>query len=487
MIREFFALSAARYLSAILGILRALLIPRFLSPGIYGVYKTYQMVSELSRIGTLGILSALFRELPIAISRGDLSRKRLLLGNGFWATIGSVIPLAAALLIGGTAGWIHFEDVPLSRWFLLFIPLLFVDRLRVFFDVVFNGQKQFVLLAKLRGLDEMLATVVYVGATWKFGFPGLLVGAVLVNSLLAYLYWRGSGFRMGSRFDVGLAKQMAAVGFPHLLNGLGNTIYSQLDRMVILGGLGLSAMGFYSVGATLVTQMIAASQIIGRILTPRMMERFSEREEIQDLRAVFIPPMRLASQAYAPAVILGAIAGEPIFKVVLPTYEPGLLPFQIVILGAFFPAIWSAVHPFFLAINKQWNLLLIYLTTIPLALGLNLLALRLGLGLPGIALATAVTHFGFVTVVILVALRNFLPVVWDRLVEVAKIYAPLVPAVTIWGVAHAVRDGLGLMDQPLAGALAEGAVFAGIYGAYAGMLAWTVGYRRVLGMEVEGE
>ena len=45
----------------------------------------------------------------------------------------------------------------------------------------------------------------------------------------------------------------------------------------------------------------------------------------------------------------------------------------------------------------------------------------------------------------------------------------------------------GLQEQPLLGAVVEGAIFAGIYGTYAGVLAWTVGYRRVLGMEVEGD
>jgi O-antigen/teichoic acid export membrane protein len=60
ILRDFLFQSGSRYLGAVLGILRGLVIPRFLDPALYGVFKTYATFSELSRIGTLGIPSALF-------------------------------------------------------------------------------------------------------------------------------------------------------------------------------------------------------------------------------------------------------------------------------------------------------------------------------------------------------------------------------------------------------------------------------------------
>ena len=164
-----------RYLGAVLGIVRGLVIPKLLDPAMYGVFKSYQTLSELSRHGDrVGIPRLCFascRSPSTASRRAGSSR---LLDNGFWSTVLLRRPPSRSRFLSVERwGWIRFEDVHLTAWHLLFVPLLFVDRTKIFFDVVFTGQKQFVFQAKLRMFDEVATTILGVVGAWAFGFDGV--------------------------------------------------------------------------------------------------------------------------------------------------------------------------------------------------------------------------------------------------------------------------------------------------------------------------
>lgn len=476
--------SGSRYLGAVLGVARGLLIPKFLAPGVYGVYKTYQTVSELSRVLTLGIPSALFRELPISQSRGEEVRRRALLDNAFWSQVASALPIAVAFLVGGFAGWFRFEDVTLNPWYLLFIPLLFVDRTKIIFDVVFNGQKQFVLQAQFRLLDEVLTTLLCIVAAWRFGFEGLLVASLVVNVIMTALAWRGSRYRLGANLDAGLAREMVGIGFPHMLNGLCNSVYNQLDRLVILGaGLGMSAVGFYSVGMTIADQIVAGAMILARVVMPRMMEQYGLRESVEDIRHLVLGPARFSGLVYAGLVGVVALVGEVVFGTLLTKYGEGLVPMQIMMIGTFFLAIWASVQPFFLAVKRQWNLVAYFAATIPLALVLLTGAVMLGWGLPGVAAASAVTDCVFASVVLGLALKSFTTTWRERVTEILRIFAPIVVAAAIYLVAREIRSLASLAEDPVRGALLASGVFTVLYGAFAGALLATARGRRFYGVD----
>src|SRR5206468_2831046 len=121
-----------------------------------------------------------------------------------------------AFVVGGVTGWIHFADVHFTVWYLLFIPLLFVDRTKIFFDVVFTGQKQFVFQAKLRLFDEVATTCLGLLGAWAYGFDGFLGAMLLANGLVTAIAWWGSRFKLRHVFDLPLGREMVSVGFPQL-------------------------------------------------------------------------------------------------------------------------------------------------------------------------------------------------------------------------------------------------------------------------------
>lgn len=484
VVRDVLVQSVSRYFGAILGIVRGLVIPKLLDPAMYGVFKSYQTLSELSRVATAGVPSALFRELPIANSRKETGRAERLLDNGFWSTVLSALPFAAALLIGGLTGWIRFNEVTFTPWYLVFVPLLLVDRTKIFFDVVFTGQKQFVFQAKLRLFDEVATTCLCLAGAWAFAFDGFLVAILLANGLVTGIAWWGSGFRLRHAIDLPLAREMVVVGFPQLVVGLSSSIYGQLDRMAIVAaGFGMAAVGWYSVGMTICEQLGFGSQIVSRVLMPRMMEVYGRRENVEDIRRFVIVPTRLAGLAYAGLTVACAFAADVVFGAWLTKYQPGLVPTKIMLVGTYFLAVWGSVHPFFLAIRQQRYLLYIFLGTIPLSIVLLSIVIALGWGLPGIALAAAVTDVVFAVAALWLALGFFMPRATDRAAEVFRVFSPLLVAGACWAVCEGVRHALGLSDDRVHGGLLSLTMFCLIFGVFALLLLRSAFGRKAFGLD----
>jgi O-antigen/teichoic acid export membrane protein len=251
--------------------------------------------------------------------------------------------------------------------------------------------------------------------------------------------------------------------------------------MVILFFLGVTYVGFFSVGQTIATQMVSAALMLGRVLMPRMMESYGVSGDTKDLRRFFIVPARLSAVFLGPVVAVGIILTEFVFMVILPNYEPGLLPAKILLCGVAFRAVWSPVNQVFLAIKKQWRLTLIFFITIPVAAVLNVAAVKLGMELPGVAVAAMLSDFGFVSVVLLVALQEFHASAWRRLAELARIYSPLAVAGLAMAAAHWARHSLGLGESHTWGPIAESAVFCLVYGVPLALLVLQARGRRFLG------
>lgn len=483
VVRDVLFQGGGRYFGVILGIVRGLFIPKLLDPSMYGVFKSYQTLAELSRIATIGIPSALFRELPIAIDRKQSDRAVRLIDNAFWSTVLSATPFAIALLVGGLMGWIRFEDVHFTPWYLLFVPLLFVDRTKIFFDVVFTGQKQFVFQAKLRMFDEVATTILCLVGAWAYAFDGFLIALLLANGLVTGIAWWGSGFQLRHTMDLPLAKEMVMIGFPQLIVGLSNTVYSQLERMAIVtAGFGMAAVGWYSVGMTICDQIGFGAQIVGRVLMPRMMEVYGRRERVEDLRTFILYPTRLAGLGYAGLVVGGIFASEIVFGAWLTKYAPGLAPTRIMLIGTYFLSVWVTVHPFFLAIRQQRYLLYCFLGSILLAISLFAIVVAMGWGLNGIAVAAMMTDAGFATTALWLAYSFFMPVK-ARVVEVLHVFAPLPVAVALGAMCQGVRHLAGLSDDKVAGGLLSLALFCVIFGFSAFLLLRSPFGRKAFGLD----
>ena len=167
-------------------------------------------------------------------------------------------------------------------------------------------------------------------------------------------------------------------------------------------------------------------------------------------------------------VVLGSVffASELVVRVLLPSFEEGLVPLQILLVGTYFSSVPRGLSSFFITLRRQAQTVHLYLLSI---LGNGLIVwwlLASGYGLAGAAAGTTISLAFFGYGLIVLALRYFMGVK-ELLVELAKLTWPLGLGVALALIArHAglilAGPGEGLYAV-VAGSILGGALFLAAY------------------------
>ena len=202
------------------------------------------------------------------------------------------------------------------------------------------------------------------------------------------------------------------------------------------------------------------SYTLGNIISPRLVERYSERENIEDLRRMVEVPMIVISRV-APAALGGVFfASEAIVLTMLPRFEPGLLPLQILLIGTFFSSVPRGLSSFFITVRRQSQTVGLYLAAIALNATLVWRLISMGHGLPGAAAGTttSLAFFGFGLIIL--ALRYFMTP--GQIVRfLLGLIWPLLLGLSLVWLGHALSDALAGAEPSMmrrVGSLAAGAV-----------------------------
>jgi O-antigen/teichoic acid export membrane protein len=277
---------------------------------------------------------------------------------------------------------------------------------------------------------------------------------------------RRVGYDLHLRWDRGVFKELVKVGFPSHLNGLLYNIFLWVDRWLILSFLGLTSFGYYALGMTINEYLFQFSYALGNIISPHLVERYSEREKVEDLRKMVEVPMIIISRV-APAV-LGAVyfASEAIVRTMLPKFEPGLVALQVLLVGTFFSSVPRGLSSFFITLRKQAQTVALYLFAIGMNAALVWWLISSGHGLAGAAAGTTTTLALFGFGLIVMALRYFMGVKEIALFVAGLIWPLLLGLGLVW-VGHAVSEGVIGADASgprlVAGPVAGAALFLAAY------------------------
>jgi len=402
--RDFLYMSFARMMSLAISFARSLVIPGLLGPTTYGIWKSLAMIQTYAQFGDLGARAALKREIPFYAGKGDsvrlsASRNVAFLVNNMSILAAGVCTIAAAFLM---------DDSALGRAMLLFLPLLYTAHINSFMEQLLYAQKEFTWMSRLNMWTGVMEAVLAISMTWAFGLTGLILGTALSYTIGTWMQLRRIGYDLHLRWDRGVFRELVMVGFPSHLNGLLYNIFLWVDRWLILTFLGLTSFGYYALGMTINEYLFQFSYTLGNIISPRLVERYAERENVEDLRRMVEVPMILISRI-APAV-LGAVyfASDAVVRTLLPRFEPALPSLQILLVGTFFSSVPRGLSSFFITLRRQSQTVWLYMAAIVLNAALVWWLIRSGHGLAGAAAGTTTTLALFGFGMIVMALRYFM-------------------------------------------------------------------------------
>jgi O-antigen/teichoic acid export membrane protein len=402
--RDYAYVSVARVISLVIGFFRSLVIPGLLGPLSYGIWKALGLIQTYAQFGDLGTRAALKREIPFYTGKGDMARVAAARDTAFAANNISILTAAACAIVGAFL----VDDAAMRTALLLFLPGLYFAHMNSFFEQLLSALKEFTWMARLSVWSGVLEAALAIGFTWAFGVNGLIVGTALAYLISTAFQVQRIGWDVRPRWNWPVLRELISIGFPSHLNGLLYNIFISIDRWLILSFMGLTSFGYYALGMTINEYLLQFSYTFGNVLSPRLVEKYSERERVEDLRGMVEVPLIIISR-FAPVALGGVyFVAEAVVRTFLTSFEPGLVPLQILLVGTFFSSVPRGLSSFFITLRKQSQTVHLYLMAIGLNLVLVWWLLSSGYGLAGAATGTSLSLAMFGLGMIVLAMRYFM-------------------------------------------------------------------------------
>jgi len=372
-----------------------------LGPGVWGMWQGAKLMLLYGGKLHFGIRHGMHRELPILRGKEEPGQQAAITDVTFTFNfiIASVVSLGILLSSFVIA---MGSELKLSLQFIS--AMIFLQYLNSFYGLLFRANNEFGIVSRVALLNG-LGSVFSIALVFSLGLLGFLGGQVL-RLLVATTYsWRRSSYAIHWCWDNRVLRGLILVGFPIMLMGFANTVFTTIDRLLILRFLDAKSLGCYSLANLIFAPLLMIFTASNSVMYPRSAERYGETSDPRSLRRYITVPME--NLATAIPILVGAIyiALPLLVKLFLPEYGGGVVATRILLLGLFLHAIAGMAGNVLLAMNKQILCLEVLLGTTVLNFGLSYAGLRLGYGIEGVAAATSFAYFVFFLTSSIMAMR----------------------------------------------------------------------------------
>jgi len=387
--RTVFRYALSRYYRQFLGLALALLRPRLLPVGAYGLWTGFKIVPRYASYLHLGTRDAMRFVAPYyrATDNGAELRniKATVLTVSLLVNVAVSCVLAACFLAGGFS--LEFR-VGLLAMAVLVVVACIVQHI----VALLRAEERFELLGKSYYLEATVVFVATIPLLYFWRIYGLYVSLLLTETaVLVYLLRH---YRLGPRlhFSWGIFRDLVKQGGPILVSDFMIELISTSDRLLVACLLGKTQLGYYGIAVTAFAALIQIPGAAREILEPLAMKEMDAAASKEFVEKHMLRP--LVNAAYLLPFLIGIVYfALPIaVRLLLPRYLPGIAPAQTLAFGVYFLALAYLPRP--LIVANHWQLQLgAYL---PIALLTNIAVsatlVARGYGLVGIAVGSCVSY-----------------------------------------------------------------------------------------------
>jgi len=312
----------AAVVEQLLALIRGVIIPRYLGPGLYGILGALTLITKYGAYLQLGVTTAIGREVPYATARGEEGRAEGLARLGYsFNLLTAVIP---ALILVGYALFAWGRYRPVVSWGLLAVAvLLLTTRFEVYFATLFRARRQFTAAFWFSTLRAASLTSFAVAFLFLYGLYGVFIGLVLSGVLVTAVGTVWTRSWAGPWPDWSLLRKLLPVGLP--LAGLGalGFLLQSADRLVVIRYFTAAEVGYYMLAVTVATFIYFIPLNVGQAMAPRIygLSRDGAREAFEEY---LVKPSLVITYLVAAVGGLTLIVLWPFIRYVLPAYLPSL-------------------------------------------------------------------------------------------------------------------------------------------------------------------
>ena len=326
MFRNVVLIFSGNVFSAILGLVRNLLVARLLTVEHFGIASTFAIsMSIVEMLTSLGL-----HQLIIQDKNGDDPKLQAGL-QGFHLFRGAVSSTLLFLLSQPIASFMGTGDIVWAYQILAFIPLL---NGLVHFDI-YRLQRQLNYIPSI--LSSTIPALLSVLLIWPlyiiFKDYRVMLGIIMAQSLTTLIV---SHLAAKRRYQVALAKDIIAhalrFGWPLLINSILIFFVFQGEKIIVGREIGLEALAIFSMGFTLTLwpAMLLANSIQS-IFLPLLSEAKDDRPAFQRIAMVTLQAHFALGALFVSG---GVLVGPTLVGYLLgPKYTPllGLFPWLVIL------------------------------------------------------------------------------------------------------------------------------------------------------------
>lgn len=423
--------------------------PKFLEPGLLGVWNILNLVPTYGSYLHLGSRNALEFRVPKLLAEGRDDEAAGVIGCVYRATlVGNGIVATALLLLAMFGGFDAMTALGLAALAPAMLLLWYHDQQLA----VLKAEQRFEVISNANMLKAATLLSVSIPMVVWLGFTGVCVGYVLTHAVVAsYLRWRSPMLRVG-RFDAKVFAGLVREGAPVLAFVAGLTLLTTTDRMVIGWLLGIEAVGFYSVALVAAGFALQVPLSARDMLEPRLMASLADGISADLWREYLLWPL-LNAACYFPFIVGGlAFLADEVLALLLPRYLASALPAVVLCGGCYFLVQVQIARGILVANGWQLRVLPFHLASAVVSVALSVAFVRQGWGITGVALASSMAFAVAMSFILLHALRRSpLPAREWLPVFFALFLAPALSVAVILGLARVLEPGGPALLPSLAG------------------------------------
>jgi O-antigen/teichoic acid export membrane protein len=329
--RDAAKLWAGTIVEQLFGLVRGVIIPRFLGPGLYGILGALGLITKYGAYLQLGITTAVGREVPYSLKRDDVAAAGALARAGY--SFNLLTSLVPALFVAGyaLATWGRYETV--TSWGIVaFSFLLITSRFEVYFTTLFRARRRFSSSLAFTAFKSAMLFILPVSLLFVYGLYGVFIGLAAGGTIVMLVGSAWTRAWAGPWPDWAVIKKLLPIGLP--LAGIGVLGFGlqSVDRLMVIHFFDVRDVGYYMLAVTAVTFVYFLPMNIGQAMAPRIygLSRDGDRAAFEEY---LVKPSLLVTYLVAAlggAVVIGAV---PFVRYILPAYEPSVPVLAALLVG----------------------------------------------------------------------------------------------------------------------------------------------------------
>ncbi len=446
VISDSFFYSAARVAILVLKPIKGILLGRLLGPALYGILNIpnpYVLIGAM--LSNIGFNTSVLKLMPGYLHEGRPDLTRMIYRSTAFCTIVLSALWASLMLVFSPwiAEHVAHESAAVNplRLYALAIPFL---ALNTFFASVYLGVQRGKLGASISFAYGLLNNFLPVAAVlWQRNVT-LIVGSILAAefagaALYTYFFHRrvlaAFGKTVGPLWR-GI-KETVRFGFLFFIAGLGWNLINSVDRIMIKFYLPSEQLGYYSMGAQIITVLNIVASTLGFALVPSLTAAKDDAD-----RTIFGRLIRNASRfgfiVLMPITFVSFALVKDFFGILVPRFGPSTVIVQIVIAITFIDLFcrigWAAL----VAHGRGGLSAIAYVTAALVNIALNAILIP-RYGINGAAVAVLAT-FVVLAATILVMMKRVTggvisPAAWLHPLGISVVYILLARLAAGWNAA----------------------------------------------------